>query len=30
MPMGTDAQADFEGYHGLLTEEELAHAVARL
>ena len=28
MPLGTDAQAEFEGCHVLLTEEELVHAVA--
>ena len=28
MPLGTDAQAEFEGRPVLLTEEELAHAAA--
>ena len=28
MPLGTDVQAELEGCHYLLTEEELAHAAA--
>ena len=29
MPLGTDVQAEFEGRHVLLTEEEPVHAVAK-